>query len=59
MLGDVPGFPPSIAASRAADAIVRGLDQGRDSFYVPRWWFLISGVLRLLPRPVFKRLAPP
>ncbi|MEQ8329592.1 MAG: SDR family NAD(P)-dependent oxidoreductase [Longimicrobiales bacterium] len=59
MLGDVPGFPPSIAASRAAELIVRGLDAERDAFYVPAWWGLVSLVLRALPRPVFKRMAPP
>lgn len=58
MLGDVPGFPPSIAASRAAELIRRGLDARRDVFYVPAWWGLISLTLRLLPRPLFKRIAP-
>ena len=59
MLGAVPGFPPSVAPSRAAELIVRGLDAGRDVFYVPRWWWMISQVLQTLPRPIFKRMAPP
>ncbi len=59
MLGDVPGFPPSIAASKAAEIIVRGLDRGRDVFYVPGWWWVVSSALRLMPRPLFKRIAPP
>lgn len=58
MLGDVPSFPPSVAASRAARLIVRGLEAGRDVFYVPRWWWLVSAALRALPRPLFKRVAP-
>jgi short-subunit dehydrogenase len=58
MLGDVPSFPPSVAASRAAELIVRGLEAGRDVFYVPRWWWLVSAMLRALPRPLFKRVAP-
>jgi NAD(P)-dependent dehydrogenase (short-subunit alcohol dehydrogenase family) len=59
MLGSPPSFPPSISAAEAARAIVRGLERGRDVFYVPAWWGAVSLALRLLPRPVFKRLAPP
>jgi NAD(P)-dependent dehydrogenase (short-subunit alcohol dehydrogenase family) len=59
MLGDVPGFPPSISAAKAADLIRRGIERGRDSFYVPAWWEAISILLRLTPRFLFKRMAPP
>ena len=59
MLGDVPGFPPSISAPRAAELIRRGLDAGRESFYVPAWWEVVTLVLRLMPRFLFKRMAPP
>ena len=59
MLGDVPGFPPSIAASKAATLVIRHLDRGRDVFYVPAWWEAVSLALRLTPRPLFKRMAPP
>ncbi|MFQ5536419.1 MAG: SDR family NAD(P)-dependent oxidoreductase [Gemmatimonadota bacterium] len=59
MLGDVPGFPPSISPARAAEIIVRRLDAGRDEFYVPRWWWLISEVIQSMPTPLFKRMAPP
>jgi NAD(P)-dependent dehydrogenase (short-subunit alcohol dehydrogenase family) len=58
MLGPVPSFPPAVSAERAADIIVRRLDSGRDVFYVPAWWRLVSTALRLLPTFVFKRLAP-
>jgi hypothetical protein len=59
MLGDVPGFPPSISPARAAAVIAGALDAGREMVYVPWWWEAISVGLRLMPRPVFKRLAPP
>ncbi len=59
MLGDVPGFPPSISAAKAAELMRKGIDRGRDSFYVPAWWEVISLVLRLMPRFLFKRMAPP
>ena len=51
-------FPPAIAASDAARRIVRGLERGRDVFYVPGWWALVSWALRLTPRVLFKRIAP-
>lgn len=59
MLGEVPGFPPSISATRAAELIVRGIEGGRDAFYVPGFWRFIAGVLRTMPRALFKRMAPP
>lgn len=58
MLGEVPGFPPSVGPSRAAELMVAGLDAGRDVFYVPRWWGLVSAGLRALPRALYKRVAP-
>jgi short-subunit dehydrogenase len=51
-------FPPAIAAPDAARRIASGLLRGRDVFYVPGWWALISWALRLTPRFLFKRIAP-
>jgi short-subunit dehydrogenase len=51
-------FPPAISAEDAARRIVRGLDRGRDVFYVPAWWALVSRLLRLTPRFLYKRIAP-
>ena len=56
---DVPAFPPAISAEDAARRIVRRLERGRDVFYVPAWWALVSCALRLTPRFLYKRLAPP
>ena len=56
---DQRAFPPAIGADDAARRIVRGLERGRDVFYVPGWWRLISWALRATPRPLFKRIAPP
>ena len=47
-----------ISAERAARIIKRGIDRGRDSFFVPSWWFLVSLALRLTPRSLFKRYGP-
>jgi short-subunit dehydrogenase len=51
-------FPPAIDAPEAARRIVRGLGLGRDVFYVPAWWALVSWAVRLTPRALFKRIAP-
>ncbi len=59
MLGEVPRFPPAISPERAARLIVGKLDRGRDGFYVPAWWGPLSLVLRAVPRPLYKRVAPP
>ncbi len=59
MLGTVPSFPPAVTPEGAARLIVRRLDRGRDAFYVPGWWGAISLALRLTPRPIYKRIAPP
>jgi short-subunit dehydrogenase len=53
-----PSFPPSITASDAARRIASGLLRGRDVFYVPAWWALVSWAMRLTPRFLFKRIAP-
>lgn len=51
--------PGAISAREAAGLIARGLDRGRESFYVPWWWGLMGLALRLTPRAVFKRVGPP
>ena len=56
---DTRRFPPAISAEDAARRIADGLDRGRDVFYVPRWWVLVSWGLRATPRFLFKRIAPP
>ena len=56
---DAPAFPPAISAEDAARRIARRLERGREVFYVPAWWALVSYALRLSPRFLYKRLAPP
>jgi short-subunit dehydrogenase len=51
-------FPPAVASEVAARRIARGLSLGRDVFYVPAWWALISWALRITPRFLYKRIAP-
>jgi short-subunit dehydrogenase len=55
---DAPSFPPAIEAEDAARRVARGLDRGKDVFYVPAWWALVSWALRATPRSLFKRIAP-
>lgn len=56
--GVVPAFPPSQEPDAAARSIVRGLDRGREVFYVPGWWRWIGLAMKLMPRFLFKRIAP-
>jgi decaprenylphospho-beta-D-erythro-pentofuranosid-2-ulose 2-reductase len=58
MLGERTA-PGAISPWVAAQLIARGLDRGRESFYVPWWWGIMGLALRLVPRAVFKRLGPP
>jgi len=54
------GWPAgSITAEEAARLIARGLDRGREVFYVPPWWGLVAFAIRHTPRFVFKHLGPP
>ena len=39
-----------------ARAIVRALDAGRATVYVPGYWRLVMAVIRAIPAPVFRRL---
>jgi short-subunit dehydrogenase len=57
--GGAADWPPgSITAEEAARLIMRGLERGREVFYVPSWWGLVAFALRHTPRFVFKRLGP-
>lgn len=49
----------TIGVERAARLVANGLDRGRESFFVPRRWGLVSLVLRSMPRFIYKRMAPP
>jgi short-subunit dehydrogenase len=49
----------SISVEEAARLIARGLDRGREVFYVPSWWGLVAFAVRHTPRFIFKRLGPP
>jgi decaprenylphospho-beta-D-erythro-pentofuranosid-2-ulose 2-reductase len=37
--------------------IVRSLEKGRDSTYLPRFWRYIMLVIRLIPEKIFKRMG--
>lgn len=51
--GDAPG---AIQPEDAARRIQAGLDAGREVFYVPWWWRLVSVGLRLAPRWLLRRI---
>lgn len=51
------GEPPgAIEPEDAARRIERGLSAGREEFYVPGWWRLVSLGLRLAPRWLLRRI---
>lgn len=41
---------------RAAPVIVKGIEQGRDVIYVPRWWRPVMWLVRHIPACIFKRM---
>lgn len=48
----------AIEPEDAARRIRRGLRAGKEVFYVPAWWRVVSLGLRLTPRWLYKRIAP-
>lgn len=48
----------AIDAGSAARRIVDGLVEGREVFFVPRWWRFVAVALRATPRFLFKRFGP-
>lgn len=51
-----PGLPLVAPPTRVARAVVRAVRRGRSVVYVPWFWRPVMGVLRLLPRAIFRRL---
>jgi len=47
---------PAMKPEDGAAVIVRNLGRDLGSIYLPRWWWLITTTIRLLPWPIFKRL---
>lgn len=52
---NLPGTLVS-APDRVAARIVRGIRRRRDVLYVPAYWALILGIIRMIPRSLFKRV---
>ena len=48
--------PLAIEASDVADAVVRGLETGAEVVWVPRLLRYVFGILRILPRPIWRRI---
>lgn len=48
----------TIEPAAAARKIARGLERGRDVFYVPGWWRAVALGLRAMPGALFKRIGP-
>jgi len=47
---------PALEPDAAAAYIVDNLGKDLGAVYLPRWWWAITAILRLLPWAVFKRL---
>ena len=52
-------YPLYLAASpkKTAIKIIRALDKGRESVYIPEIWRIIMLIIRLIPEKIFKRLS--
>lgn len=49
---------PLIASRTAcAEAMIRGLDKGKDVIYVPWFWEIIMGIICHIPEKIFKKLS--
>jgi short-subunit dehydrogenase len=49
--------PPFAAEpDEVAGAVLRAIDRGRPVVYAPRVWWLVAGMIRLLPRAVMRRV---
>lgn len=52
-------YPLYLAASpkKTAAKIIRALDKGKESVYIPGIWRIIMLIIRLIPEKIFKRLS--
>lgn len=50
-----PGMFLVASPEAAAEGIVKAVEKGKDSAYVPGFWALIMGIIRSVPEFVFKR----
>ncbi|MEN9917558.1 MAG: short-chain dehydrogenase/reductase [Pseudomonadota bacterium] len=52
-------YPLFLAASpkKTAIKIIRALDKGKESVYIPRIWRVVMLIIRLIPEKIFKRLS--
>lgn len=49
----------TVSAERAARIVADRIEAGSEVFFVPARWGLVASILRLLPRFLYKRVAPP
>jgi short-subunit dehydrogenase len=56
MLQNTPRRMWPVSAESAAEAIVKAIEDGRGTVYVPARWALVSLVIRHLPSVIFRRL---
>lgn len=56
MTSHVEQGPLFARPSRVGKGIVSAIEKGRDVVYLPAFWAFIMLALRLLPRPIFKKL---
>lgn len=57
MTAELPKGPLWTSAEVVAAGIVKAIDTRKDVVYLPRWWWLILIIIRLMPERVFKRLS--
>ncbi|EID99982.1 SDR family NAD(P)-dependent oxidoreductase [Leptospira licerasiae] len=57
MTEGLPGLMWLITAKEAAQVILAKVNAGKENFYVPARWALVSLIIRLIPSFIFRRLS--
>jgi short-subunit dehydrogenase len=57
MTAAIPKGPLWASPDTVAQAIVRGMDGGRNTVYTPTFWWGIMAVIRAVPETIFKKLS--
>lgn len=56
MTWGLPGVFLVCPPEKAAAAVLRALEKGRNVAYIPAFWWVIMGIIRHIPEPIFKRM---
>ncbi|PJZ70100.1 short-chain dehydrogenase [Leptospira perolatii] len=57
MTEGLPGLLWPVTANEAAKSILKKADAGKENFYIPARWALVSCIIRMIPSFIFRRLS--